>query len=669
MIEATESQQVPNQITELLQQYVDVFAIPTTLPPTRPFDHRNPLKGGTFPINSRPYRHPPTQKDAIEVMVKELLDTGVIRDSQSPFSLPVVMLKKKDGTWRMCIDYRRLNNATIKDKFHIPVIEELIDELQRSQYFTKLDLRSGYHQIRMHLDDVEKTAFKTHEGHYEFLVMPFGLTNAPSTFQALMNSVFKAFLRRFMLVFFDDILSKYVLGAEMVEYLGHVITREGVATDKCKIEAMQQWPRPTNLKQLRDPSGGHSGVQGSKDHRVMLLEEVETTSKDLCSYFPKISMDFNEGLPSSNGKSAIFVVVDRLNNVYKLHSLPQVIVSDRDKVFVSLFWKELFKALKVSLHLTTAYHPQTDGQIEVVNRCLECYLRCMSREKPKAWPEWVSLAEYWYNTTYHTYLKTTPYEVLYGQPSPNPIAYVQWQCLVDAVDTTLTAREAMIQLLQFHLERTYTKSTYRVASSPCKWVHNLTPWVQEIATSFKRLKVVRFQSLVVRDLDLELLARSSGEKLRVLEIDSCSGFSTDELLYVDLIPLIVRNVLYTLHIYRSDNYDFLTLHLALLPTATNSGKLASTARTQTHTRDDVKQNAQKVRDSIRDVIGDQNFVQVYNSIWKTLKAKRDMRSKHKKTMAAVNPMGNAKRKLRIAAKHKANKKRKIMTMKFGRSLR
>ncbi|GKC64942.1 retrotransposon-related protein [Tanacetum coccineum] len=178
-----------------IQWMQDVFAMPTTLPPKRPFDHKIPLKKGTIPINSMPYRHTPTQKDAIEVMVNELLKTGVITG-----------VKKKDETWRMCIDYRRLNNATIKDKLPIPVIKELIDELQGSQYFTKLDLRSGYHQIRMHPEDVEKTAFKTHEGHYEFLVMPFSLTNAPSTFQALMNSLFKAFLRRFMLVFFDDIL-------------------------------------------------------------------------------------------------------------------------------------------------------------------------------------------------------------------------------------------------------------------------------------------------------------------------------------------------------------------------------------------------------------------------------------------------------------------------------
>ncbi|GJY31879.1 putative ribonuclease H-like domain-containing protein, partial [Tanacetum coccineum] len=167
-----------------------------------------------------------------------------------------------------------------------------------------------------------------------------------------------------------------------------------------------------------DPSGGHSGS---------IRPGYQTNKPDLSAYpgllqhlpiptlvWSDISMDFIEGLPSSNGESTIFVVVDRLNNVYKLHGLPTVIVGDRDKVFVSLFWKEFFKALKVSLHLSTAYHPQTDGQTEVVNGCLKCYLRCMSWEKPKAWAKW---------------------------------------CLVDAVDRTLAAREAMIQLLQFYLER------------------------------------------------------------------------------------------------------------------------------------------------------------------------------------------------------------------------
>jgi hypothetical protein len=721
-------------------------------------------------------------------MVEEMLEAGIIRPSQSSYSAPVVMVFKKDSSWRMCPDYRELNKITIKDNFPIPMIDELLDELHGAIYFTKLDLRSGYHQIRMKEEYIPKTTFRTHEGHYEFLVMPFGLTNAPSTFQGLMNSIFKPFLRKFVLVFFDDILiyskswedhlqhvdkvlqllkekqlyakpSKCFFGVKEVEYLGHFVSHEGIKVDPNKIKAMMDWPIPKELKNLRgflgltgyyrkfvrnygriaaplteltkkdafswtpeatksfeqlkevmckapvlttpdftktfivecDASGNGIGavliqegrplafesrpLKGRHLHKPIYEKEMMAilhalkkwrpyligrhfkvkTDHDSLKYFleqrlsleeqqkwvtkvlgydfeiiykkgkqnvvayalsrkdedveaflcaisiiqpdwiieardewkndekvwtlierlqqdsgasdtftwkndslwykdrlylcknsqlkqkvllelhtslvgghsgflktyhrvkkdffwdglktdvqrfvaeclvcqqnkletikapgllqplsipsqrwEEVSMDFITGLPKSKGKSVIMVIVDRLTKyahfcalshpfkastvstafmetVQKLHGSPKIIVSDRDPIFTGHFWTELFSCLGTQLAHSSSYHPQSDGQTEIVNKCLEGYLRCFVSDKQAQWFKWLPLAEWWYNTSFHTATKMTPFMALYGYQPPSITSSLKEKYKVQAVEDHIENQQQVLQILK-----------------------------------------------------------------------------------------------------------------------------------------------------------------------------------------------------------------------------
>ncbi|GKD85822.1 putative nucleotidyltransferase, ribonuclease H [Tanacetum coccineum] len=208
---------------------------------------------GATPIAKSPYRLAPSEMQELSEQLQELQDKGFIRPSHSPWGAPVLFVKKKDGSFRMFIDYHELNKLTIKNHYPLPRIDDLFDQLQGARYFSKIDLRSGYHQLRVHDDDISKTTFRTRYGHFKFTVMPFGLTNALAVFMDLMNRVCKLYLDKFVIVFIDDILIYLKMKEDHENHLRliHVVNHDGIHVDLSKIKAVKSWKAPTTPSEER----------------------------------------------------------------------------------------------------------------------------------------------------------------------------------------------------------------------------------------------------------------------------------------------------------------------------------------------------------------------------------------------------------------------------------
>nr|GEZ69417.1 putative reverse transcriptase domain-containing protein [Tanacetum cinerariifolium] len=413
------------------------------IPPTRQVEFRIDLVPCAAPVARAPYRLAPSEMKELADQLQELTDKGFIRPSSSPWGAPVLFVKKKDGSFRMCIDYRELNKLTVKNRYPLSQIDDLFDQLQGSSVYSKIDLRSGYHQLRVREQDVPKIAFKTRYGHYEFQVMPFGLTNAPVVFMDLMNRILKFLKKEELYAKF----SKCKFWIPKVKFLGHVIDSQGLAGSYQRfIEGFLKIAKPmTKLTQKKTEARKPENIK-NEDVGGMLVENAknpegireqklepradETQCLNSRSWLPcygllvqpkipewkwdNITMDFVTKLPkSSQGYDTM--IVDRLTKSAIFTPIRETDLMDK---LARMYLKEV--VMRHGIHVSIICDRDLS---ERTIQTLEDMLRACAIDFGKGWVNHLPLVEFSYNNNYHASIKAAPFEALYGRKCRSPKSY------------------------------------------------------------------------------------------------------------------------------------------------------------------------------------------------------------------------------------------------------